>query len=247
MIQRLILLFIVSLLLTSCGLNKAEISKDAQYYFQEGERLYEKGLYSEALTAWEKVRDSYFSPELNMLAEMKIADTYYAAERYPEAASAYADFLQQHPNDERSALVTYRLGMSNYQQILVADRDQTSTEKALRVFEDFLRNFPLDPRAIEVQGLVQACRSRLVEHEIYVGRFYLRTDHYHASAERLEKALATYPEAAQQDEAYYYLGRAYLKMGQQNKARAAFQKLFEQFPGSDFLDDARDLLNSLES
>ena len=214
----------------------------AEQYFQEGERYYESQLYNDAIASWEKVRDSYYSPELNMLAELKIAETYYQSERYEEAATAYADFLRQHPNADRISQVLYRLGMSYFQQILSADRDQTHTENALRVFQDFNQRYPEDIKVEEVGYLIQRCLNRLAEHEVYVGRFYLRTERYQAAITRLERGLAKYPNYYYRDEAYYYLGKAYLEIADNKLAKQVFNKLFEEFPGSEYLDDAQKLL-----
>jgi outer membrane protein assembly factor BamD len=230
------------LLLSACSSQKVVPKHSAEQFFQEGERFYESKLYNDAIASWEKVRDSYYSPELNMLAELKIAEAYYRSERYEEAATAYADFLRQHPNDDRSDIVLYRLGMSYFQQMLTADRDQTSTENALSTLQEFLKRYPENANSEEVGYLIQRCLNRLAEHEVYVGRFYLNTKNYQASITRLERGLAKYPNYYYRDEAYFYLGQAYLKNGDKERAKESFNQLFEQFPGSEYLIDAQKIL-----
>ena len=236
------LLPLLLLFLCACSSNQVVPKHSAEQYFQEGERFYESQLYNDAIASWEKVRDSYYSPELNMLAELKIAETYYISERYAEAATAYADFLRQHPNDNRGDVVLYRLGLSYFQQMLTADRDQTNTENALKTLEEFLNRYPEDKNAEEVGYLIQRCLNRLAEHEVYVGRYYLRTKNYQAAIKRLERGLEKYPNYYYRDEAYFYLGQAYLKIGEKQRAKESFNKLFEQFPGSEYLIDAQKIL-----
>jgi outer membrane protein assembly factor BamD len=240
--SRFLLLICAALLLAGCGAKNSSPRHTAEQYFQDGERFFESRLYEEAIASWEKVRDTYYSPELNMLAELKIAEAYYLSEHYPEAALAYADFLQQHPNDSRYAEVLYQLGLSHYRQMLSADRDQTSTENALRVFEEYLSRFPQDRRVGEVAQLILECRNRLTEHEVYVGRFYLRTGKYQAAIHRLEQTLRNNPGFAQRDEAYLYLGRAYLESGERARAEELFDTLLQQFPNSEHATAARKLL-----
>jgi outer membrane protein assembly factor BamD len=242
MTSKRLLALLLLLLLSSCSSQKVAPNNSAEKFFREGESFFESRLYDDAIASWEKVRDTYYSPELNMLAELKIAEAYYQAERYEEAAAAYTDFLRQHPNNERAALVMYRLGQSYYQQMLSADRDQTSTENALTAFQQFLRRYPEDRNAEEVGYLVQRCLNRLAEHEVYVGRFYLRTKKYPAAIRRLERGLEKYPNYYYRDEAYLYLGQAYLKLGEKERAKEAFNKLFEQFPGSEYLIEAQKIL-----
>jgi outer membrane protein assembly factor BamD len=233
---------VILILLTACSGTKVEPKSSAEKYFQQGERYLEKKLYEDAISSWEKVRDTYHSPELSMLAELKIAETYYVTERYSEAAAAFSDFLDSHPNDFRAATVLYRLGLSYYRQILSADRDQTNTENALHTFQQLQQRFPANPNAQEVSHLIQRCRTRLAEHEVYVGAYYLKKKLYGPAIKRLEAVLETFPDYYYRDEAFYHLGKAYLKTGETDKAQQIFRDLFEQFPGSDYVDDARDLL-----
>ena len=233
---------LICLLLVACGGSKVKPQNSAEKYFQEGERYFESNLYEDAISSWEKVRDTFYSPELSMLAELKIAEAYYVSKRYEEAAIAFNDFLKQHPNDFRAATILYRMGLSHYQQILSPDRDQTSTENALHSFRELIRRFPSDPQTQEAGYLIQRCRTRLAEHEVYVGRFYLKRKLFQPAINRLEGILKSFPDYYYRDEAYFYLGEAYLKMEQPDKARSIFNQLFEEFPGSDYIEDAQELL-----
>ncbi len=233
---------LICLFLASCGGSKVKPQNSAEKYFQEGERYFESDLYEDAIASWEKVRDTFYSPELNMLAELKIAEAYYITKRYDEAAIAFKDFLEQHPNDFRAATIRYRMGLSYYQQILSPDRDQTSTENALQSFRELIRQFPNDPQSQEAGYLAQRCRTRLAEHEVYVGRFYLKRKQYKPAIQRLEGILESFPEYYYRDEAYFYLGKAYLQTAQPEKAKSIFNQLFEEFPGSNYVEDAQKLL-----
>lgn len=240
--HRYLFVILISLFLAACGGSKIKPQTSAEKYFQEGERYFEKNLYEDAISSWEKVRDTFYSPELSMLAELKIAETYYVSERYPEAASAFSDFLKQHPNDFRVPTILYRLGLSYYQQILSADRDQTHTENALSTFQELVQRFPSDQNAQEAGYLIQRCKTRLAEHEVYVGAYYLKRKLYKPAINRLEAVLQSFPDYYYRDEAYYYLAKAYLNDVQPEKAKIILKQLFDQFPGSDYIEDAQKLL-----
>lgn len=233
---------LLCLTLTACGGSKVKPENSAEKYFQEGEKYFESDLIDDAIASWEKVRDTFYSPELSMLAELKIAEAYYVSKRYEEAALAYQEFLKQHPNDFRAAHILYRMGLSYYQQILSPDRDQTSTENAMKSFQKLTTQFPNDPQAQEAGDLIQRCRTRLAEHEVYVGRFYLKRKQYQPAIRRLTAILESFPDYYYRDEAYFYLGKAYISTNQQDKAQAVYEKLFEEFPGSTFIEEAQELL-----
>ncbi len=233
--------FLLSLLLLAACAPSTVVppAKNAGVYFQEGEGFFEKGLYSDAIASWEKVRDSYFSPELNTLAELKIAEAHFLGEEFIEAAVAYEAFLTNHPDHPRVADVLYQLGLSYTFQILAADQDQTSTAYALNAFKTLQNRFPEDRRKEEVQIYIDRCLNQLAASELNIGSYYLRTESYSASINRVEGLLKKYPNYYERDKAYYTLGQAYLLGGEKEKAIVAFNTLFDDYVGSEFILDAQ--------
>lgn len=238
----LMLISLIALTLSACGKPVTPPARPADYYLAEGEAMFEKGLYDDAIANWEKVRESYYSPELNIIAELKIAEAYFLAEKYPEAVAAYEDFLKQHPNHDRVPDALFQLGLSYFKQILPPDRDQTATQSAMVTFQDLQKRFPKDRHAEEVEVLIGRCRDSLAAHEVAVGRFYLRTERFDAAINRLEGMFKAYPDYANRDEAWYYLGRAFLEKGEKDKAVKAFNTLSEEFAGSPYRSKAQKAL-----
>lgn len=240
--RKLIVAFALLLLATACASTKTSPPTTAETYLQQGEAALEDGRYDEAISNWEKARDSFYSPELNMLAEMKIAEAYFLSERYVEAATAYEDFLKQHPDNARTPDIMFQLGVSYFNQILTPDRDQTTTRNALSVFTDLLKRFPATPRKAELTEKITQCQDRLAEHEMTVGNFYMRTKQYQAAVNRLSPIFKQYPDYSKKDEAYYYLGRAQLMLGDRQKAADAFNALFRAYPSSEYVLAAQKLV-----
>jgi outer membrane protein assembly factor BamD len=206
--------------------------------FKEGERSFQKGNYEDAIAQWKKVKESYQSPELSTLAELNIADAYFLNKDFIEAAAAYEDFRKLHPSHQRAGYVLYRQALSHFNQIRGIDTDQTPVKNALITFESYLRLYPAGEHLSEVTEKIGACRDKQLQYEIYVGRFYLKTDKYLAAIGRFEDALKAFPGLSRLDEVLYYLGRAYQKTGQQPKAQEVFAKLVKEFPASQFAADA---------
>ena len=182
--------------------------KQASVYFQEGEKFFEQKLYQDAIASWEKARDSYYSPELNTLAELKIAESYFLDEKYLEAAVAYEAFLKNHPDHPKVPDVLFQLGLSYLRQMNAKDQDQTVTRQALAAFETRLQRFPEksgrpDPQIQEVKVYIDRCLNQLAAHEVEVGRYYLKTEKYNAAIHRLEGVFKKYPNYYDRDEAYY--------------------------------------------
>jgi outer membrane protein assembly factor BamD len=219
-------------LLQGCATAKPSGPPDTM--FKEGERLFQKGNYEDAIAHWKKVKESYQSPELSARAEINIADAYFLNKDYIEASVAYEDFRKLHPKHERAGYALYRQAMSYYNQISGIDTDQTPVKNALVTLQSYLALYPGGEYTTEVNAKIRDCRDKQLQYEIYVGRFYLKTDKYMAAIGRFEAALKAFPEQSRCDEVLYYLGKAYQDAGQQPKAREAFERLVKEFPGSRF-------------
>lgn len=242
--MKYLLLAALLLSLSACANTKLKHPENAQYYLEQGERYSEQGLYDKAIESWQKVRESYYSPELNALADMKIADAHYAAKEYIEAAAAYDDFLKQHPNNSRTSEILYKLGMSYYRQILSYDRDQTATHNALATFESLTKLYPDMARSREVPPLIKHCRELLAEQDFYIGHFYMKIHHPQAAIDRFKDLFSRFPDYDHFDKVYYFLGKAYLKKGDKKEATSAFNTLLSNYPNSRYIEDAAKLLKN---
>jgi len=233
------------LLLAACS-SKTDQPSDrtqAAIHFQEGEAAFASGLYQDAIAAWEKVRESYYSPELNTLVDLKIAEAHFLAGNYVEAAVAFEQFLKTHRNHPRAADALYQLGIAYHNQTRSHDQDQTPTRLALQAFRDFQNRFPDDPRHQEVAGYIAMERDKLAAHELYVARFYLKADHYEAAIGRLKGLLDNFPDYRNKAEVYLYLGQAYLEDHERAKAIETFNILFEKYPLSEYTEEAREFVD----
>ncbi len=231
-------------ILSGCSLlNPKPTYYSTENHFKQGEELLAQGHYKEARKAWEKVLEAYISPQMNMLAELKIAEAHYLAEEYPEAAAAYEDFLKRHPEERRTPEIIFQLGMSYFQQRLSHDRDQTATDNALVTFQSLVRNFPGSNKIQAANKKINVLRADLAKHEFYVGRFYYRTKKYESAISRFDHLLKNYPDYSKKEEAYYYLGRAFFKTDNTKKGVEAFNTLSRNYPQSPFVPKANKFLS----
>jgi outer membrane protein assembly factor BamD len=231
-------------LLTGCMSSGPPASKTALDHYREGEEKFASGRYTQALESFEKVREIYESADLNTQAALKIADTHFAAKDYVEAAAAYEDFLKQHPGHPQAARILYQLGKSYFQEILAIDRDQTATRNAMVAFESLLTLHPDAPQSREAPDLIRYCRNHLAESELYVGRFYLKTDESKAAIGRLRGIFEAYPDFSGLDKVHFYLGLAYLESGHPPLAAAQFETLLKEYPLSELNGKAEDILHN---
>lgn len=226
------------------GCATPQVNKPTDVLFKEGEQFYQSGQYEDAIAQWKKVKESYQSPELTTRAELGIADSYFLNKDYIESAAAYEDFRKLHPNHPQAAFALYRQGISYYHQINRIDTDQTPLKNSLSIFDSYLKLYPGGDHLAEVREKIRDCRDKQLQYEIYVGRFYLKTEAYKAAIGRFEEALKSYPDLARRDEVLYNLGRAYLQNGDKSKGREVFGRLSREFPASAYISDANKAMDS---
>lgn len=237
--------FLILASISFLGCSTPQVNKSADLLYKEGEQYFKDKKYQDAITQWKKVRETYQSPELSTMAELGIANAYFMNEDFIEAAAGYEDFRKLHPKHPKGDFALYRQGLSYFKQIHSIDTDQTPVKNAQMVLTSYLTLYPAGEHLAEVQEMNRACRDKQLQYELYVGRFYLKTDAYKSAIGRFETSLKMFPETTRRDEVLFYLGKAYLEDGQKAKAQEVFGQLTRDFPGSPHSADANKALSSL--
>lgn len=231
-----------SFLLAACMGPGAPQPKSAEDYYLQGKAEFDDGDYMDAIIALDKAREIFESAEINTKAELLLADTHFASKDYTESANGYEIFLKQHPGHPETARVLDRLGMSYFNQILAIDRDQTATRNAIVTFESLQRLYPDNLRAKEAPEIIRYCRDLLAQHELYVGHFYFKTGEHRSAIKRLTAIYESFPDFSKLDQVGFYLGKTYLDNGYPTLAVKTWEKLLQDYPGSEYSAKAEKLL-----
>ena len=93
----------------------------------------------------------------------------------------------------------------------------------------------------EAREKIVLCRRRLAEHELYVGRYYLRTKSYAAALPRFDRVYQEYRDLGYGDDALYYLGLCYRKLEQDVKAQEVWDLLIKDYPHSRYREEVSDM------
>jgi outer membrane protein assembly factor BamD len=168
---------------------------------------YDRGRYLLAEELFQKIKDRYpFSPYAT-LAELRLADCTFYAERYEEAVPLYEEFEKLHPTNEAVPYVIYQVGSCYHHMMASADRDQTYTRKVIETCERLIKRYPESPYSFQAGRLIREAKDRLAEHEIVVAKWYMRKDAFPQAKNRLEVVLELYPDTPSKAKAERMLGR----------------------------------------
>jgi outer membrane protein assembly factor BamD len=229
-----------------CATADEELKPDskitAKQAYEKGQAELKDENYPEAEKYFKYVKQRQPFSKYAVLSELAIADTQFARGNYTEAVDSYKSFARLHPTHEKvdDGYVAFRIGESYFKDmpddvwILPPsyEKDQSAVLDAQRELDDFIKHYPDSKYVKKAQELRKEVLKRLVDHEVYVARFYLKNDHPNAAAMRIETAIRKYPGSGREPELLYSLGETYLHMGDPLRAKETFARVVNEFPSA---------------
>ena len=246
--QKAVVTLLLLLLLVGCAGKKEKglktVEGDPEVLYKQGLGFFNRQLYKLGLEKFEQIKSNFpDSPPFTVWAELKIADSHFLSKQYVEAASAYEEFKKIHPTHEEIVYVQFQIGMSYFNQMKTSDRDQTITKKAVSNFEYLIANYPPNLFTEKAKDKVKICQRQLAEHEFQIGHFYYQNEKFQAAVSRFEGLLERYPKWLDEDKTLLFLGKSYIGLNQEEKARETLTRLVNDYPRRPPAKEARKLLS----
>lgn len=234
-----------------CASTKPEVAEvpPAEVLYQQGLEKMEGGkvlwVYNSADNAaavehFQQIIDNYPYSEHAVLAELKIADAYYADGKYDEALSYYRDFSELHPQHDRVPYTLHRAAQCHYQQSRSPDRDQTATIESLKYLDQLITRYPHSAEAREAEETWKELRTKLAQHDMQIADYYMERDEFQSAADRYRGVLNKYPGLGLDAEALYNLGLCYTEMNLEDEAHKIFEVILQNYRGTDVAAAAAD-------
>lgn len=226
--------------LTACSSTRVDTST-AEGAFERGEQLKKSGRYEEAIQFFSEVRNKHPYSRLAPEAELKIADIQFSRKNYPEAESSYKLFKQLHPNHPKMDYVTFRLGLSLFNQLpRTIDRDLTLASSAILYFEEVINSFPNSEHAEEATQKRDEARNMLVEKDFYIADFYYKRKRWLSALGRYEDIIGINNLSSELDKkALYRAAVSAFRSQEMDRAQVHFRQLLDRHPESTELEQAR--------
>jgi outer membrane protein assembly factor BamD len=264
--------FVVAVLFAAavCGCEGTQ-PKTALGYTEDAKRAYDAAMeefnahsWIEAQALLREVKRKYSYSKWARQAELRIADADIEQEKFAEAIRAYKEFVHAHRSDtedciyarSKMAEATFAEIPESFLMPASEERDQAAVIDSYKELRSFLEEYPEAKQARHMRELLANVTARLVRHELYVARFYLRKDNYDAAVARIQYALKNFGEADQafvsgadaglKAEALVLLGTTFLKMNKWSEARQAFEAVVRHYSQSPLATEARNYLVYLQ-
>jgi outer membrane protein assembly factor BamD len=238
--RRLVCMLVAALVAAGCGGKKALVPPEKLW--GDADQAFQDEAWEYAVDRYKMFLDQNPFDQRAEEAELRVALSYYHAQRYPEAIAAFGDFERMHPTSPNLAMVEYHLGMSYLSQASTSDRDQQPYANALTYFRNVIDRFPRSPHADKAKLRTRECRESLAKHEADVAAYYLRHGNILAAESRLRRLLTEYPETDATAQALLAFARTYASRDEPEGVTLTLATLVRHHPDGPLAREARDHL-----
>jgi len=223
------------------------LTADATY--ARGMELLAAGKLRDAESVLKRIQ---FTPELREdiepLARVALADaTFHRGGDLEliDARNLYMDFVTLNLDHPLAPYAQLQVGICSLAQVNHPTKDQYQTLEAIEDLREVERRWPDSAFVGASRAYLRAARANLAESEYLVGRFYLNRKSYPAALQRFNHVVEFYPDYPDMESVLYYLGRAYLRSGNEVEGRIYLDKLVTEYPEGDHYRQARKALDSV--
>lgn len=232
----------------------------AAEFEEKGRAAYEKALESFYDRDWaavvpkmQAVKREFAGTRWARLAQLRVGDAEFHQASYTEAVVTFREFLREFPNDPDVMYARYKVAECLFESRgetslapPLEERDLVNVRDADRSISDFLRDYPNYEKRERLLYMHAWVRGQLARHELYVARYYLKTDRLKAAIARTEYALVNFKDTGLEPEALVLLGETYLKQHDTLMAVSAFHLVLEKYASSAFAEPAKRFLAYVE-
>ena len=229
-------------------------SEDAKLAYDKAMEAFNERDWEKARVLFKEVKRKYSYSRYARLSELRLADTDVNAEKLSEGIQGYRAFVHDHRTDPEVPYARYRICKALFEQITdggfllppLEERDQATSTEAYRELSTFVKDHPTGVYAKQSRYMLAVITGRLVRHELYVAKYYLKRDEFYADFTRTQYVLKTSSGSGLEPEALVLLGETYLKMHKNAEARTVFNEMLAKYPAAPFSNAAKNFLLEMD-
>nr|WP_242018765.1 outer membrane protein assembly factor BamD [Phaeovibrio sulfidiphilus] len=238
---------VFSVPLSGCSGKKDDlyVERPAEALYNEALSLMNDGKFRDASKAFDEVERQHPYSTWAMKAQVMGAYALYENSDYDDANVALSRFIDLHPGNKDIAYAYYLRALCQYEQMSDVRRDQSATERAAEALTEVMRRFPESEYARDARLKLDLTRDHLAGREMVVGRYYLKSNQYLAAMNRFRKVIEKFDQTTHVPEALYRLVEINTILGLNWEAQRVAAILGHNFPGSEWYQDAYDLVGEV--
>lgn len=165
-------------------------------------------------------------------ARYMLALSYYEGEEYVTAAQEFARLADDYPQGPWADDSRYRTCLSYRELSPKPQLDQEYTRGAIDHCTSLVTFYPESDFVPEARTIVDDMRTKLARKVLESGDYYFRRNAFDSAIIYYEDVLEQYPNTSVAPQALLKIVRAYERIGYDEEAEEARQRLLRAYPGS---------------
>lgn len=203
------------------------------------------GKYLDAVEAYEYILRTHPGTAMTPLTKVRLGDAHFGLEEYVLAEGEYQQVVSDFPASPLVEEARYKIARCAYESALPYYLDQTETQRALDLYEDFLRDYPDSRFAADARTDEADCRSRLARGEFENGRFYEHRERYRPAAIEYKYVIQSYPNTEWAPKSALRLAGMYAGRERWENAATWYRRIVRDWPGTEQATAAEQALANL--
>ena len=180
--------------------------RDGMEALEGGDALYASKKFNEAEILFPQ---SIWAPRASLMSAYAL----YSQNYYDDAIYNLERHFRIYPNDKNLAYVHYLIAICYYEQLEDERKDLKPLIEAQDKFKNILEEYPDTDFAIDAKYKLKLIVDQLAAKEMYIGRYYMKTEKWIAAINRFQTVVKNYDETVYVEEALHRLVEIYYKIG----------------------------------
>ena len=204
--------------------------------YEEGLNAFEKNDFFYARKKFDEAESNFSNPQFAAKAALMSSFSLYAINFYDEAVENLKSYISKYPSEKNIIYAHYLESIIYFEQISDEKKDLGPLIKAKEKIDFFLEKYPNTEYAFDLKFKKDLIRNQLAAKELYVAKYYIKTEKWAAAIKRLQNILDTYDETIFIVEALYRLIEIYYYLGVEDEAKKYLSVLGYNYNSSEWFE-----------
>ena len=242
-----IIFLIAPIILFSCSKNEKKYEPkpkvDPYVLYEEAYVAFEQGDYFFLLKKFSEAELNFDIVEYAAKSSIMSSYCFYGINLYSDAIESIDRYLKKYPADNNVIYAHYLIALINFEQITDEKKDSEPIIKAKNKIDFFLKKFPNNDYAIDLQFKKDLIINQLAAKELYVAKYYISVQKWIPAINRLKKIVENYDQTIFIEEALHRLVEIYYYIGLEDKAEKYANILGYNYNSSEWFKQSYKVLN----
>ena len=240
-------LFIILLFLYACsGFKDQSENMSFEKRFDNAKLLFESGKYEKAKNQFQIIIENDKTSSLSLESYFLIGKSYIEIKDYEEALY-HLNYFSMFSNEiVKVEEAQFLKSKCNFELTLDYKNDQTQTELAIKVIQEFLDNFPNTIYYSNANRMIIDLRDKLAKKNYEDGRLYLKIRKYDSALYYFDIVISEYYDSKYCDDSKISKIFTYILIDDYDKAKDYYNQISETFISDNKNKEAKDMLSDFK-